>query len=65
MLTIQFKHAVKEFQVLLFKTNNSIQHYSIISMQFNSSKYCYLTLIIQLIIRHLFTCNQVVKQFYF
>ena len=26
-LTIQFKHTVKEFQVLLINTNNSTQHY--------------------------------------
>ena len=27
---IQFKHTVKEFQVLLFNTNNSISHYTFV-----------------------------------
>ena len=32
---------VKSFQVLLFNTNYSIQHYSFVCTQLNSSKYCY------------------------
>ena len=35
---IQFMHSVKEFQVLLFNTNNSIQHYTFIFTQLNGSK---------------------------
>ena len=30
-LTIQFKHKIKDFQVLLFNTNNSIEYYLFIS----------------------------------
>ena len=47
-------HTVKEFQVLLFNTNNFIQHYSFVCTQFNSLKYCYVSLTIQLNICHLF-----------
>ena len=36
------------FRVLLLNTNNSIQHYSFISTQLNYSKYCYVSLTIQL-----------------
>ena len=39
-LIIQFKHTVKEFKVLLFDKNNSIQHYKFIWTQLNGSKYC-------------------------
>ena len=39
-LTILFRYTVKDFQVLLINTNNSIQNYSFISPQLNSSKYC-------------------------
>ena len=55
-LTIQFKHTIREFQVLLINTNNSIQHYmEIVSIQLNCYKYCYVSLTIQLNISHLFT----------
>ena len=56
-----FSHTVKEFQVLLFNTNNSIHYYSFICTQLSSSKYCYVSLTIQLD-SHLFTH---IKQFYF
>ena len=46
---------IKEFQVLLINTNNSIQHYSFVSTQLNSFKVCYVSLTIQLNICHLFT----------
>ena len=36
---IQFRPTVKEFQVLLFNTNNSIQRYSFVCSQLNGSKY--------------------------
>ena len=49
-----FRHTVKEFQVLLFNTNNSIQKYSFVCTQLNDSKYYYLSLTIQLNISHLF-----------
>ena len=49
------RHTVKEFQVLLINTDNSIQHYSFISTQLNGSKYCYVSLTIQLNRSHLFT----------
>ena len=55
MLIIQLRHTVKEFQVLLINTNNSIQHNLINSTQLNCSKYCYVSLTIQLNISHLFT----------
>ena len=32
-LTTQFRNTVKEFQVLLINTNNSIQHYSFVNTQ--------------------------------
>ena len=41
-------YTVKWFQFLLFSTNNSIQHYSFVCTQLNGSKYCYVSLKIQL-----------------
>ena len=35
------------------------------STKLNSSKYCYVSLPIQLNIRHLFTHSYIIKQFYF
>ena len=46
----QLRAIVKEFQVLLFNPNNSIQHYSFLHTQLNSSKNCYESLIIIIII---------------
>ena len=46
---------VEQFQVLLFKTNYSIQHYSFICTQSNGSNYCFISLTNQLNISHLFT----------
>ena len=43
---IQFRHTVKEFQILLFNTNKSIQHYSFICTQLNGCKYCYISVTI-------------------
>ena len=40
---IQFWHTVKEFQVLLFNNNNSIQYYLFVYTQLNGSKYCYVS----------------------
>ena len=54
---IHLMHIVNEFQVLLFNTNNSVQHYSFIYTQFSDSKYCYVSQTIQLNISHLFTHN--------
>ena len=34
-LTVQFWYTSKEFPVLLFNTDNSIQHYSFVSTQLN------------------------------
>ena len=42
---------VKEFQLLLFNTHNSIQHYSFIYTKLNDPNYCYLSLTIQFNIR--------------
>ena len=50
----QFRHTVKEFQVLLFNTNNSIQHDSFVCTHLNGSKNRYASLTIQLNITHLF-----------
>ena len=41
-------HTVDEFCVLLFNTNNSIQHYSFAKTQLNGSKYWCISLKIQL-----------------
>ena len=49
---IQCKHTVKEFQVLQFNYDNSIQQHSFV--QLNGSKYCYMPLTIQLNLSHLF-----------
>ena len=46
---------MKWLQVLLFNTNNSIQHYSFVCTQLKGSKYCYVSLAIQLNINYLFT----------
>ena len=35
----QFRHTVKEFQLLLFDANNSIQNYWFVCVQLNVSKY--------------------------
>ena len=40
---------VKWLQVLLFNTNYSIEHYSFICTQLNGSKYCYVSLTIQIL----------------
>ena len=60
LLIIQIKSAVKEFQVSLFNTINSIQHYSFVCTQLNSSKYCYVSLTIQ--ITMWFVCTQLNNQ---
>ena len=49
------QQTVKWLQVLLFNTNFSIQHYSVVRIQLNISKYCYISLTIQLSISYLFT----------
>ena len=81
---------MKWFQVLLFNTDYSIQHYSFVCTHLNSSslslsrdavgvfdnssqlgtqldgsKYCYISLTIQLNISHLFIHSWMIKQFYF
>ena len=62
---IQFRHSIKEFQVLLFNTYNSIKHYLFVCTQLNGSNYCYVSLAIQLNISHLITHSEMIKQFYF
>ena len=59
---IQFNHAVKEFQVVLFNTSNSIQLYSFVFTLLNGSKYCYVSLTIHLD-SQLFTYSSMIKQF--
>ena len=44
ILIIQFRHKVKEFQVLLSNTDNSIQHYLLVCTQLNACKYYNVTL---------------------
>ena len=51
---IQFRHTVKEFQVLLFNTNYFIQYYLFIYIQLNGCKYCYVSLTIQFSKSHSF-----------
>ena len=46
-------------------TNHSVQHYSFIWTKSNSSKYCYVSITIQLDISHLFTLSEIVKEFNF
>ena len=41
---IQFMITVKDFQILPFKTYNSIQDYSIVCSQVSGLKYCYVTI---------------------
>ena len=62
---IKLRHTVEKFQVLLFNTNNFIQHSLFVCTQLNGSKYCYVSLTIQLKISHLFTHTEMIKQFYF
>ena len=64
-LTTQLTHTVKEFQVLLINTNNSIQYHAVVSTQLNGSKNCYVSITIQLNLSYLFTHSLIVKQFYF
>ena len=45
---------VKWFQVLLFNTNNSVQHYSFVYRQLNNSKYGYVIVIIVFNINYIF-----------
>ena len=47
MISTNCLYITKWFQVLLFNTYNSIQHYSLICTQSNGSKYCYIIAIIQ------------------
>ena len=51
---IRFWYIFKVFQVLLFNTNNSIQHYSLVCTHLNGSTYCHVSLTIQFDISHLF-----------
>ena len=53
-LHLIFSHTVKWFQVLLCNTIYFIQYYSF-AKRLNGFKYCYVSLIIQLNISHLFT----------
>ena len=52
------------FQLLLPNTKKSIQHYSFVCTQLNCSKYCYISLKIQLD-SHLFAHSWIVEEFYF
>ena len=56
-------HSVKWLQVLLFNTYYSIQRYSFVYTQLNSSKYFYVSLTIQLNIRYLGTPLKLVDKF--
>ena len=38
---IYFRHTVKELQILLFNTDDSIQNYSFVCTQLNDSQYYY------------------------
>ena len=61
---IQCRQTVKEFQELLLNIITSIQHYSFVCTQLNGSKYCHVSLTIQLNISHLLAHSLNVKQFY-
>ena len=50
-------HTINRLQEFLFNTNYHIQHYSFIFTQWNSSKYRYVPLKIQLNFCHLFTLS--------
>ena len=56
---------VKRLQALLFNTHYTIQYYLFICTQLSGSKYCNVSLTIQLNISHLFTHTEMIKQFYF
>ena len=50
-----FLHTDQLFQVLPFNSDYSIQYYSFICTQLDDSKYCYVSVTIELNISHLFT----------
>ena len=52
---IFFCPTIKWFHFFQSNMNNSIYYSSFVYTKFNVFKYCYLTLIIQLLISHLFT----------
>ena len=56
-------HTVKLSQELIFNSYYSSLHYSFFCTQLNGSKYCYVS--VQLNINHLFTHSLMIKQFYF
>ena len=58
-----FMLSIKEFQVFIISTNNSIQQYSFIRTQLNYFKYCYVLLTIRFNIFHLFIPSWIAKQF--
>ena len=51
---IQILCTVKRFQVLLFNTNNPIQHFSLVYTHLYSTEYCHVTQTIQFKISYLF-----------
>ena len=55
---------VKSFK-FCFNTNNSIQHYLFVCAQLNGSKFCYVSLTIQLDSPFFFSTQLIVKEFYF
>ena len=59
---IWFVNKVKQFQVLLYITNNLIKHKSFVYIQLNDQTLLFLT--IPFIISHFFALNLNVKQFY-
>ena len=52
---ISFSHPVKWFQVLLSNMNNYFYHELFVCTLLNGSKFCKISLMIQLNISHLFT----------
>ena len=54
MLELICLHIVKWFQVLLFNINDSLPCYSFVCVKLNGFKYCYLIVVIQFNINHLF-----------
>ena len=63
MKLILYLHAVKWLQVLLFNTNNSIQHYSFVCTQLNGNNYYNVSFKVQFNISHLFPQSSLVNSF--
>ena len=60
ILIFQYRHTVKEFQVLLINTSNYIHHHLFVCLQLNGFKHCYISLTVQLNISYTLLNDQTV-----